>query len=317
MPWFHPIDKHLLFTKNDKEDPRLGECVQILDHGDHQKIFNYEFDFAVIGFSDDEGIGLNGGRVGASVAPREIRTPLYKMTPSLASSKLPKILDVGDIDRERPLAERHENGRSVVRSLVEKNKSWISFGGGHDYGYADTAGFLDVHAGNAVVINFDAHLDVRPTDKGLNSGTPFFRVLSEFTGKVDFAEVGIQDQCNSKTHKAWAESKGASIFTLRDVNEQGLLPLLKKYLQGKETKKVFLTVDIDAFTSSEAPGCSQSWTTGLFTKEFMAAFEWMVSNFDVQGLAIYEVSPPLDTDNRTSKLAALIAHKFIFTRLGK
>ena len=286
MPWFHPIDKHLLFTKNDKEDPRLGECVQILPHGDPEKIFDHEFDFAVIGFSDDEGIGLNGGRVGASVAPREIRTPLYKMTPALSSNKLPRILDIGDIDREKPLADRHEHGRTVVRRLVEKNKSWISFGGGHDYGYADCSGFLDVHQGNAVIINFDAHLDVRPTNKGLNSGTPFFRVLSEFAGKVDFAEVGIQDQCNSKTHKAWAESKGAAIFTLNEVNELGLLPLLKKYLQGKEKKKIFLTVDIDAFTSSEAPGCSQSRTTGHFTQESRVAFVWMSSSFEVQGLAI-------------------------------
>jgi formiminoglutamase len=317
MSWFHPIDKHLLFTKNDKEDPRLGECVQILPHGDHEKIFDHNFDFAVIGFGDDDGIALNGGRVGAQSGPREIRTPLYKMTPALSSHRLPQILDIGDIDRgERPLAERHENGRHVVRSLVEKNKSWISLGGGHDYGYCDCSGFLDVHQGNAVIINFDAHLDVRPTTKGLNSGTPFYRVLSEFSGKVDFAEVGIQNQCNSHTHKAWAESKGAAVFTLDDVNSEGLLPLLQKYMKGKEKKKVFLTVDIDAFTSSEAPGCSQSWTTGLFAKDFLQSLNWMLANLDVQGIAIYEVSPPLDSDNRTSKLAALIAHNFIFGKLA-
>jgi formiminoglutamase len=325
MSWFHPIDKHLLFTRNDKEDPRLGECVQLLNApysgpsgAQTISLNNLSADFAILGFPDDEGISLNGGRVGAQNAPREIRTYLYKMTPHLKSSRLPKLADMGDmIDKEEPLGERHERARKITGELCKSNQRWISFGGGHDYGYCDGAGFLDAHAGQAVIINFDAHMDVRPTDKGFNSGTPFHRILSEFTGRVDFAEVGIQNQCNSKAHIGWAQTKGAAVYTLDDVNTRGLLGVLQEYLKGKEGKKVFLSVDIDAFTSSEAPGCSQSWTTGLFTKDFMTALDWLIANFDVRGLGIYEVSPPLDQDNRTSKLAALIAHKFIFSTLEK
>ncbi|WP_374080164.1 formimidoylglutamase [Bdellovibrio bacteriovorus] len=318
MNWLHPIDKHLLFTKNDKEDPRLGECVQLLPKGDLQKISEHEFDFAMIGFPDDEGIALNGGRPGAQAAPREVRLYLYKMTPHLASTRLPKILDLGDLaDKEKSLADRHEKARETARTLAQSGKRWISLGGGHDYGYCDGAGFLDAFKDNAVLINFDAHMDVRPTDKGFNSGTPFHRVLSEFQGHVDFAEVGIQNQCNSQAHITWAKNHGASVFTLDQINEEGLLPVLKKFMKGKEKKKVFLSIDIDAFTSSEAPGCSQSWTTGLFTKDFLESFLWLNREFDVRGIGIYEVSPPLDQDNRTSKLAALIAHNFIFTNLNK
>lgn len=318
MAWLHPIDKHLLFTRNDKEDPRLGECVQILPKDDLQKINEYACDVAVIGFPDDEGIALNGGRPGAQAAPREIRLYLYKMTPHLESTRLPKILDIGDlVDKEKPLEERHAQARETTRTLAQAGKRWISLGGGHDYGYCDGAGFLDVYKDNAVLINFDAHMDVRPTDKGFNSGTPFHRVLSEFAGHVDFAEVGIQNQCNSQAHITWARNKGAAVFTLDQINAEGLLPVLKNFMKGKEKKKVFLSIDIDAFTSSEAPGCSQSWTTGLFTKEFLEAFLWLNREFDVRGIGLYEVSPPLDQDNRTSKLAALIAHNFIFASLHK
>ncbi|WP_413293730.1 formimidoylglutamase [Bdellovibrio sp. HCB185ZH] len=317
MSWLHPTDKHLLFTKNDKEDPRLGECVQLLPKGE-PSLDSHEFDFALLGYPDDEGIALNGGRVGAQNAPKEIRTYLYKMTPHLASTKLPKILDLGDlVNREKPIEERHAKGRELISQLVKMNKRWISFGGGHDYGYCDSTAFVENHKGNAVVINFDAHMDVRPTDKGLNSGTPFHRLLQEFSGQVDFAEVGIQNQCNSQAHIAWARSKGAEIITLDQVNENGLLNSLKDYLRGKEGKKVFLSVDIDAFTSNEAPGCSQSWTTGLFTKDFLEALQWMMKNHDIRGMGIYEVSPPLDSDKRTCKLAALISHNFIFGLLNK
>lgn len=314
----HPTDRNLLFSKNDKEDPRLGECVQLLPDSDIHQLEKIDFDFALVGYPDDEGISLNGGRPGAHAAPRSIRTYLYKMTPHLASSRLPKILDLGDIEPATiPLEERHEMGRQTVQFLAQTKKYWISLGGGHDYGYCDAAGFLDIFKNEAVLINFDAHMDVRPTDKGLNSGTPFHRILKEFEGQVDFAEVGIQNQCNSKAHINWAKSKGATVFTLDDVNNQGLNQLLKNYLKGKEQKKLFLSIDIDAFTSNEAPGCSQSWTTGLLTKDFLQSLEWMIEHFDVCGLGVYEVSPSLDSDNRTSKLAALLIHNFIFSTLKK
>jgi formiminoglutamase len=225
---------------------------------------------------------------------------------------------MGDlVNKDRALSERHDKGRETVRTLATMQRRWLSFGGGHDYGYCDSAGFLDIHKNDAVIINFDAHLDVRPTDKGFNSGTPFYRVLSEFSKQVEFAEIGIQNQCNSQTHISWAQNKGATIVTLDTVNSEGLLHTVKNFMQGKTSKKIFLSVDIDAFTSCEAPGCSQSWTTGLHIQDFIKTLQWLTMNFDVRGLGIYEVSPPLDQDNRTSKLAALIAHNFIFSYIPK
>ncbi|MGZ3772203.1 MAG: formimidoylglutamase [Pseudobdellovibrionaceae bacterium] len=318
MTWLHPLDKNLLFTKNDKEDPRLGECAHVATEESLQTLSQHSFDFAIVGYPDDEGIFLNGGRPGAHLAPREIRTYLYKMTPSLKSLRLPQIFDFGDLrPKEGTLAERHEKARKIISTFANSNKHWISIGGGHDYGYCDSAGFLEAFKDHAVLINFDAHMDVRSTDKGFNSGTPFNRILREYSEHVDFAEVGIQNQCNSKAHVAWAKSLGAEVFTLDDVNRDGLLQILKSYMHGKEKKKIFLSIDIDAFSSSEAPGCSQSWTTGLFTKEFLECFNWLINKFDVRGIGIYEVSPPLDHDNRTSKLAALLIHNFIFSTLDK
>ncbi len=312
MNWFQPIDRQLLFTKNDKEDPRLGECVHLQEQPD------LTYDIALLGYADDEGISLNGGRPGARLAPTEIRRALYKMTPHLLTKKLPRLLDLGDLDSAAgPLADRHEQGRLTARKLARQGLPWISLGGGHDYGYCDGAGFLDASAENAVLLNFDAHMDVRPTDKGFNSGTPFHRILTEFAGQVDFAEIGIQNQCNSRQHVQWAENKGATIFTLDQVQQSGLLPCLQNFMQGKEHKKVFISLDIDAFTCAQAPGCSQSWTTGLEANSFLQALNWLVENFSVSGLGIYEVSPPLDYDNHTSKLAALVCHHFIFAQLKK
>ena len=315
------IDRKLLFTKNDKEDPRIGELIRLIEPAEIPACAinpeNPDLNtFFVLGYPDHEGIELNGGRIGAAEAPDSIRTYLYKMTPHLGNDKQVALCDVGNINNALSLTDRHEHGRKIITEFCRTSQRWISFGGGHDYGYCDSTAFAEVYQQDAIVINFDAHLDVRPTDKGLNSGTPFYRLLNEFSRTVQFLEVGIQNQCNSKTHLEWAKNKGAEIITLDQINAKGLAESLKETLVLSTRKKVFLSVDIDAFTSNEAPGCSQSWTTGIKIDAFLQALHWLCSNFEVKGLAIYEVSPRLDQDNRTSKLAALIAHNFIFHSKG-
>jgi formiminoglutamase len=163
-----------------------------------------------------------------------------------------------------------------------------------------------------LVINFDAHLDVRPTTKGFNSGTPFFRFLNEFKDKADFIEVGIQDQCNSPNHLGWCKNQGAKVITLNEIRKVGMLTLLKEKLLFQSKKQpCFISFDIDAFAQYLAPGCSQSWDIGLEAKETFETLNWIFLNKDVQLLSIYEVSPPLDIDKRTSKLAACLIHTYI------
>ena len=50
--------------------------------------------FCILGYPDDEGIKLNGGRTGAALAPTAIRQFLYKMTPGLVQNKF---FDCGEV----------------------------------------------------------------------------------------------------------------------------------------------------------------------------------------------------------------------------
>lgn len=314
---FRPLDPHLLFSKNDPDDPRLGECSRAQSDFDDLAQIQMDADFFILGYPDDEGIGLGGGRVGARLAPPQIRQAFYKMTPHLQASEKPKIRDLGDLICENiPLSERHARGRAVTRHLSKSQGRFVSLGGGHDYGFADTAGFLDAFADNAVVINLDAHLDVRPSEKAISSGTPFYRMLSEFKDCVHFFEFGLQDHCNSRAHWDWATQHGAHLYRLAEL-QTDFSSVWREALSPHKDKKVFLSVDIDSFNVMEAPGCSQAWTTGLDIAKVKPALTWLYENFDVRGLGVYEVSPPLDVDNRTSKLAALLMHQFVFASHGK
>jgi formiminoglutamase len=141
-------------------------------------------------------------------------------------------------------------------------------------------------------------------------------LLEEYPGKFDLIELGLQSQCNSEFHWQWAQDQGAVIFGLEAIEKSGLLATLKDFLDADPKRPLWLSVDIDAFSSSEAPGCSQSWATGLHVREFLPALTFLAQNFSVYGLGVYEVSPPLDQDHRTSKLAALIIHRFLFSANG-
>ncbi len=308
-PVWQAVDSTYFFSKKDSRDIRFGDLVSSCS----LPPFDIDADIVIWGYPDDEGIQMNGGRVGAAHAPDQIRQFFYKMTPNAQISKHPRLIDFGNLSKQISLFERHQKGSAIAKAFSEKHLHWLSLGGGHDYGYADGSGFIQaklIEKKRPVVINFDAHLDVRPTDKGYNSGTPFFRLLTEFPGQFDFIEVGIQPQCNSSHHLDWAKKQGAQILHLNEINSQGLLHCLKKALGSFQGRPLWFSLDMDALTSNEAPGCSQSWTTGLKSDEVLSSMSWFKSHFDWKSFSIYEVSPPLDQDHRTSKLAALFAHHF-------
>ena len=302
---FSAPNKSLFFSKNDPKDLRFGDLVQKSPFENSQ--------FHLIGYPDDEGISLNGGRVGAAEAPDTIRKWFYKMTPPILDHPRLSLLDHGNLEVSKvSLGERHELGRKKVSKLLSQEKKLVTYGGGHDYGFPDGAGFLDLFKNqDGVVINFDAHLDVRNTDRGLSSGTPFFRLFEEFD-KFPFYEIGIEPHCNSINHLNWLNEKGGVVFDGPKIREKKMEGVIDEVISSHAHQTpCFISVDIDGFHINEAPGCSQAWASGFHFEEFLNAFSKLVHHFYIPLLGIYEVSPPLDRDDQTSKLAALIHYHFI------
>jgi formiminoglutamase len=157
-------------------------------------------------------------------------------------------------------------------------------------------------------------MDVRPMSKGTHSGTPFFQLLSR-PKPFDFFEIGLQSQCNSKAHLKWLKEKGGRCLFYDELlhstasQSEKILNFLEEAIRRR--RKTYLSVDIDAFSNAWAPGCSQSFATGLNPDDFFRVFEVLKTRLDVRVLGVYEVSPTLDIDDRTSKLAAQILHRFL------
>jgi formiminoglutamase len=321
---FSETPQELFFSRHDASDPRLGERTLRLaaDENEIEKLNETERNFILSGYADDEGIRLNGGRVGAALAPDRIRKYFYKMTPHLNLESQFKIFDRGNLDTSVTLASRHELVRARIAKALEHGATWIGLGGGHDYGYADGAGFIDwcrTHKQKPLIINFDAHLDVRPSDKNLNSGTPFFRLL-ELEPEAELLQIGIQNHCNSSEHWRWCLSRNAKILTFDEILVSGTSPLIcfSQFFEDVWIRRrpTYLSIDIDAFSSAFAPGCSQSWATGITPFDFLPLLDLLTARLDIKVMGIYEVSPPLDSDDRTSKLAAQILHRFVSSAKG-
>ncbi len=314
---FFPVQTDLFFSKNDSNDIRLGDIFK--NYSEQNKTDDY----LIFGYPDDEGIRLNGGRPGSATAPNLIRQFLYKMTvPEIYFSseqfKNKKFLDYGNLDLSGDLYLRHEKAKQTLMSVYSQQSKIITLGGGHDYGYPDGAAFIKNYFGpnkkKPLIINFDAHLDVRPSTLNFNSGTPFYRLLTEFKNQFNLLEIGLQPQCNSVGHWHWAIEQGAQCIPLTEIEKTNWAVVWQnKMIQELDlTTPVLISFDIDAITAAEAGGCSQAWGTGLKISECLYFLNQLYKKSDVRSLGIYEVSPPLDRDFQTSKTAALLAYNFIF-----
>ena len=283
--------RDLFYSRNDPKDRRLGELIgrAAIDEVTEGTV-------AIIGVPEDRGITANKGRAGAAAGPDDIRRRLYKLTPGFNSDFMRlRIVDVGA-----------RGGLPVV------------LGGGHDLTYPGVRGLVtgaNIGRGGMGLINVDAHLDVRSDENGINSGTSFYRALTQLPGGAlsgeAFVEFGIQEQYNSPYYYNWVLEQGGRVVTLREVSER----VMEFFLQalnaaGKNGRAIAVSLDIDAVRSTEAPGASASNPSGLKAPELDKIAYLAGRSVKVKYLDIMEVSPPLDEDHRTAALAASALFSF-------
>jgi formiminoglutamase len=312
---FEPPAPEIFFTKDDVDDPRLGNLVIKKTFSQIEK---QKKTFALLGYPDDEGIKLNGGRPGSAAAPDTVRRFFYKFTPSLYG-KINELHDFGNLKvLNLDLSDKHSHAQTAVTELLNNNYSVMTVGGGHDYGYPDLAAFCEhtlSQGKRPFILNFDAHFDVRPDTLSAHSGTGFYKLLTKYSEKIDFFEIGIQDWCNSRAHAKWLKSKGAHVITLDDIliNKNGLFGVLesKVFSKLKSKSRLALSVCLDVFSSAFSPGASQVFPTGLEANEFLKNWIKMLKTYEPKLAGFYETSPAFDQDGRTAKLTAILLHQFI------
>lgn len=301
-------DPRALFSRNDPNDPRLGEVVRT-EPADYAAA-----DVVILGCPQDEGVRRNGGRPGAAEAPNAIREQFYRLTTFNIRKKL---FDLGNVIIGDDLEKTHDRHFAVVRQLLEDRKRVIVLGGGNDVSYPDGCAMAAVFGPEWWIgVNIDAHLDVRLADRR-NSGTPYRQLLDEGHLRPDyFYEAGYQSHLASPVYYEYIRGLGVNRISLELLRSRAEADLelkesiKQKFIGHSSSLNTFFGFDMDAVRMADAPGTSAPSPLGLRAGEFIQLVKYAASLANTKVIEFSEVNPRFDIDNRTSKLVAIGMHRF-------
>lgn len=271
---------------------------------------------AILGYACDEGVKRNQGRVGAAAGPDTIRRQLGKMPNHLDANV--KLLDIGNVVCENGDMEAAQSMlEQKVSQLLAHNIFPILLGGGHDIAYGHYNGIRKYIGTNETIgiINFDAHFDLRSNDDGNNSGTPFFQIAEECkdNGSVfNYLCLGIRKDANDKTLFKTANDLGVDYIENNGFSKEYAKAIVMKLLGFiQKVDYIYLTIDLDGFSSAYAPGVSAPSPLGFRPKIVLETLEIIIKSKKLLSMDIAEMNPKYDIDGRTSKLAASLLHYVI------
>lgn len=287
---------------------RLHEKTICIDLRSNEFKKNANLSIGLIGFSCDEGVLRNWGRVGAASGPSAFREALCNLATESG------VYDFGNINCFDGDLEKSQKALSVAVSKVY-GLGLIPFviGGGHELGYGQYLGLQQANLDKDIaIVNFDAHFDMRvPIDGKMNSGTSFYQIAEDLRkNKREFLYycVGIQQFGNTKALFDIAQKNQVKFVCAESIHTEGLSKaeeLLDELLQTN--KQIYLTICLDVFASTYAPGVSAPQPLGLTPWQVIPLLEKLMKSNKVVGISIAELSPPNDINNMTAKLAAALA----------
>jgi agmatinase len=297
--------------------PFVGHCTfgkrpPCLDWG------TLDADVAVLGVPYDMGTQY---RPGARFGPRAIReaSTLFSFGHGGAYDHeadvvyLPmdqvRIVDVGDADIvHTDTAASHRNAEAAVRRILERGAMPVVLGGDHAVNIPCIRAFADqapIH-----LVQIDAHLDFVDVRHGVREGhgNPMRRA-AEQAYVTGLTQLGIRN-VSSTAREGYedARQRGATIRSVRQFRHLGTDGVLGLIPAGV---RYYVTIDIDAFDPSIAPGTGTPSHGGFLYWEVMEFLHGLARRGEVVGIDLVEVAPAYDPAGITAILAAQILLGFL------
>lgn len=277
-----------------------------------------EADVAVLGIPYDMGTQY---RSGARFGPRAIReaSTLFSFghggaydheddTVYLPTDRV-RIVDAGDADIvHTDTAQSHRNAEAAVRRLIARGVLPVMLGGDHAVNIPCIRAFDD--QGPIHLVQIDAHLDFVDSRHGVREGhgNPMRRA-AEQANITGITQLGIRN-VSSTAREGYEDARrmGATIRSVRQCRKLGteaVLDLIPK------AARCYVTIDIDAFDPSIAPGTGTPSHGGFLYWEVMELLQGLAKRGDVVGIDLVEVAPAYDPGGVTAFLAAQVLLGFL------
>ncbi|MCH2167001.1 MAG: agmatinase [Oceanicola sp.] len=274
-------------------------------------------DVAIIGAPFDAGTQW---RAGARFGPRAVREASTLFTFGHAgaydheddATYLPgsvRIVDMGDADIVHTDTEKsHANIEQAVRAALAAKALPVTIGGDHSINIPVIRAFeghTPFH-----LLQIDAHLDFVDTRHGVRHGhgNPMRRA-AEQPHVSGLTQVGIRN-VSSTAREGYEDARrmGSDILSVRQARALGPKGVAGRIPAGVP---LYVTIDIDAFCPSIAPGTGTPSHGGFLYYDVLEMLQEVARSHEIIGIDLVEVAPDYDQTGSTAILAAQILLNFL------
>jgi agmatinase len=274
-------------------------------------------DVAVLGAPYDFGTQF---RAGARFGPRAVReaSTLFSFGHAGAydheddATYLPqsvRIVDIGDADIvHTDTARSHANIRTGVQAILRAGALPVVIGGDHSINIPCIEAFAD--QGPIHILQIDAHLDFVDERHGVKvgHGSPLRRA-AEKPYVTGMTQVGIRNvSSTSRDGYEAARAMGSDILSVRQFRALGPQGVAARIPKGA---RLYVTIDIDGFCPSIAPGTGTPSHGGFLYYEVLELLQQVAQAHDIVGIDLVEVAPDYDHSQSTAILAAQVLLNFL------
>lgn len=224
-----------------------------------------------------------------------------------------RIIDMGDADIVHTDTETsHANIEFGVRKALAAGALPVTIGGDHSVNIPCIRAFEDhceTH-GPIHILQIDAHLDFVDERHGVRHGhgNPMRRA-AEKDYVSGLTQLGIRN-VSSTAREGYeaARAMGSDILSVRQVRKLGVEAVLARL---PKDARLYVTIDIDAFCPSIAPGTGTPSHGGFLYYEVLELLQGASKAHQIVGVDLVEVAPDYDPTACTQILAAQLLMNFI------
>ena len=220
-----------------------------------------------------------------------------------------KIVDIGDADIiHTDTKQSHKNIEDGVRSILSAGALPVVLGGDHSVNIPCVNAFSNY--GPIHILQIDAHLDFVDIRHGVKygHGNPMRRA-AEKSYVTGLTQVGIRNvSSTAKEGYDSAKAMNSDILSVRQTRKIGPKKLVARI---PKDAKVYVTIDIDAFCPSIAPGTGTPSHGGFLYYDVLEILQYLAKQNKVVGIDLVEVAPDYDHSGSTTILAAQLLLNFL------
>ncbi|MDD9921313.1 MAG: agmatinase [Boseongicola sp.] len=219
------------------------------------------------------------------------------------------MVDIGDADIiHTDTTQSHANIEKGVRSILAADALPVVIGGDHSVNIPCINAFdgqEPIH-----ILQIDAHLDFVDERHGVRfgHGNPMRRA-AEKDYVSGLTQVGIRN-VSSTAKEGYDDARkiGSDILSVRQARDLGPKAVADRI---PEDARVYVTLDIDAFCPSIAPGTGTPSHGGFLYYDVLELLQAVARRNDIVGFDLVEVAPDYDPTGSTAILAAQISLNFL------